>query len=506
MNKLSRTRSALDRIEKAGNALPHPTLLFVFLSLLVIVLSALFYSIGTAVIHPLNGNSISVVNLLSLDGFNRITGNMVKNFTGFAPVGPVLVVMLGIGIAEKSGLIQSLLKLLVLKAPDTLLTFIVVFAGVMSSIAVDSGYVVLIPVSGMVFLAAGRNPIAGIAASFAGVSAGFSANLLIGPVDAILGGISTEAAQLLDPGYEVAATGNYYFIIASTLLLSIAGTWVTEKFVMPSLDGSSTDNQAESVSLHLPAAERKALKYTGLLVLVIGALLVWGLVPEQGFLRNPETSSIIKSPFMSGLIAIIFLIAALCGTVYGYISGTFSNGNDIVEAMEDTMRIMATYIVLMFFAAQFVAFFSWTNLGLVLAVEGADLLKAAGFSAIPLMICFVAFCALSNLFIGSASAKWAIMAPIFVPMLMLSGISPELTQAAYRVGDSSTNIITPLMPYFALVYAFVKRYDKDAGMGTMIVLMLPYSLIFLLTWSLMLAVWIFAGWPLGPGVSTLYAG
>ena len=506
MNKLSRTRSVLNRIEKAGNALPHPTLLFVFLSLLVIALSALFYSMGTSVIHPLNGNSISVVNLLSLDGFNRITSSMVKNFTGFAPVGPVLVTMLGIGIAEKSGLIQSLLKLLVLKAPDTLLTFIVVFAGIMSSIAVDSGYVVLIPVSGMVFLAAGRSPIAGIAASFAGVSAGFSANLLIGPVDAILGGISTEAAQLLDSSYEVAATGNYYFIIASTLLLSIAGTWVTEKFVMPSLDKPSADNQAETVSLELANADRKALKYTGLLVLVIGALLIWGLVPESGFLRNPETGSIIKSPFMSGLIAIIFLIAALCGTLYGYVSGTFSNGNDVVEAMEDTMKVMATYIVLMFFAAQFVAFFSWTNLGLVLAVEGADLLKASGLSAIPLIICFIAFCALSNLFIGSASAKWAIMAPIFVPMLMLSGISPELTQAAYRVGDSSTNIITPLMPYFALVYAFVKRYDKDAGMGTMIVLMLPYSMVFLATWSLMLAVWIFAGWPLGPGASAIYGG
>ena len=504
MNKLSRTRSALNRIEKAGNALPHPTLLFVFLSLLVIALSALFYSMGTTVIHPLNGNSIAVVNLLSIDGFNRITGNMVKNFTGFAPVGPVLVTMLGISIAEKSGLIQSLLKLLVLKAPDTLLTFIVVFAGVMSSIAVDSGYVVLIPLSGMVFLAAGRNPIAGIAASFAGVSAGFSANLLIGPVDAILGGISTEAAQLLDPAYEVAATGNYYFIIASTLLLSAAGTWVTEKFVTPALDKPGENSHPQAISLDLPPEERKALKYTGALVLIFAGLLIWGLVPEQGFLRNPETGSIIKSPFMSGLIAIIFLIAALSGTLYGYVSGVFKSGNDIVEAMEDTMKVMATYIVLMFFAAQFVAFFSWTNLGLVLAVEGADLLKAAGFSAIPLMICFIAFCALSNLFIGSASAKWAIMAPIFVPMLMLSGISPELTQAAYRVGDSSTNIITPLMPYFALVYAFVKRYDSSAGMGTMIVLMLPYSLTFLLTWSVMLALWIFAGWPLGPGAAILY--
>ena len=461
---------------------------------------------GTTVIHPLNGSSIAVTNLLSIDGFNRITANLVKNFTGFAPVGPVLVTMLGIGIAEKSGLIQSLLKLVVLKAPDTLLTFFIVFAGVMSSIAVDSGYVVLIPLSGMIFLAAGRNPIAGIAASFAGVSAGFSANLLIGPVDAILAGISTEAAHLLDSSYEVSATGNYYFIIASTLLLSVAGTWVTEKFITPSLEKPSEEALADTLSLELPPADRKALKYTGLLVAVIAGLLVWGLYPDDGFLRNPETGSIIKSPFMSGLIAIIFLVAALSGTLYGYISGAFKNGNDIVNAMEDTMKVMATYLVLMFFAAQFVAFFSWTNLGLVLAVEGADVLKAAGFSAIPLMICFVAFCALSNLFIGSASAKWAIMAPIFVPMLMLSGISPELTQAAYRVGDSSTNIITPLMPYFALVYAFVLRYDSKAGMGTMIVLMLPYSMVFLLTWSIMLAVWIFAGWPLGPGVATLYGG
>lgn len=492
----TKVQSALLKIEEWGNALPHPTTLFMGLSLLVIGLSWLASQLGVAAVHPLSGKDVTVVNLVSASGLHQILGKMVTNFTSFAPVGPVLVAMLGLGIAERSGLIQTGLRLLVMKAPANSLTFIVVLTGVLSSIAVDSGYVVMIPLAGLIFLAAGRHPLAGIAACFAGVSGGFSANLLVGPVDAILGGISTEAAHLLNAQYEVTATANYYFIIASTLLISILATWVTEKYICPMLGEYEGDVVGET--LELSPTERKGLWAAVAAGAIIVAIILSGLIPEHGFLRHPETGGIIKSPFMSGLIALIALSAGIMGGVYGWVSGSFKSNYDLIGSMEDTMATMATYIVLMFFAAQFVNYFNWTNLGLILAIEGAGLLKSTGFGAIPLMLSFIFFCAFSNLFIGSASAKWAIMAPIFVPMFMLLGIAPEMVQAAYRVGDSSTNIITPLMPYFALVYAFMQRYDKDAGVGTIITLMLPYSLVFLIGWGLMLSVWIAIGVPLGP--------
>ena len=501
MEKDSLVQRFLNKVEGWGNALPHPTTLFVYLSLVVIVLSSLGSLSGLSALHPLSGKEVAVVNLLSASGLQKILGGMVSNFTGFAPVGPVLVVMLGLGIAERSGLIHTGLRLVVLKAPANSLTFIVVLTSVLSSIAVDSGYVVMIPLAALIFLAAGRHPLAGIAACFAGVSGGFSANLLVGPVDAILGGISTEAAQLLEPTYEVSATGNYYFIIASTFLIATLATWVTERYIVPLLGEYKQGDQQEEIapeSLEISTEESKALALSlsvgGLIVLMVLA----GLIPEHGFLRHPETGGIIKSPFMSGLIALIALSAGLMGLVFGWASGRFQSNHDVVASMEETMSTMATYIVLMFFAAQFVSYFSWTNLGLITAIKGAGLLKASGLGAIPLMILFVTFCAFANLLIGSASAKWAIMAPIFIPMFMLLGIAPETVQAAYRVGDSSTNIITPLMPYFALVYAFMQRYDKQAGMGTIITLMLPYSLVFLAGWGVMLSIWIATGAPLGP--------
>jgi len=490
------SQRCLLKIEHWGNALPHPTMLFIYLCGLVIVSSWLASSLSLSAVNPISGDSIKAVNLLSAEGIRDILGNMVTNFTHFAPVGPVLVAMLGLGIAERSGLIQTGLKLLVLKAPANLLTFIVVLAGVLSSIAVDSGYVVMIPLAGMIFLAAGRHPLAGTAACFAGVSGGFSANLLIGPVDAILGGISTEAAHLLNPQYHVTATANYYFIIVSTLLISGIATWVTERYICPLLGDYKGEEEANMDTIN--ASEKKALWGSLIAFIIIVCCVLLALIPEDGLLRHPDTGGIIKSPFMSGLIAIIALTAGIMGCVYGRLSGSFKTASDIVVSMEDTMKLMAGYIVLMFFAAQFVNYFSWTNLGLILAVNGADILTSSQLGAVPLMLIFVFFCAFANLFIGSASAKWAIMAPIFIPMFMLLGIAPDVVQAAYRVGDSSTNIITPLMPYFALVFAFMKRYDKNAGIGTIMTLMLPYSLAFLIGWGVLLSLWIATGLPLGP--------
>eukprot|EP00903_Cladosiphon_okamuranus_P004249 g4247.t1 len=377
-----------------------------------------------------------------------------------------------------------------------MMTFLVVFAGVMSSLAADTGYVVLIPLAGMVFAAAGRHPVAGIAAAFAGVSGGFSANLLIGPLDAILSGLSTEAAALVDPDYEVTAAANYYFIVVSTFLIGVVGTFVTERWVSPML--GEYEGAVEEVA-DVSAEEKKGLRAVLIFTLVFAALLVLLVAPEAGLLRDPETTSVLRSPFISGIVVIISIYAAIAGWIFGFVSQRFTTSKDVVQGMDNAMGTMASYLVLMFFAAQFVSWFGWSQLGTITAIKGAELLQALNPSAAVLLVSFVILAAFINLLIGSASAKWALLAPIFVPMLLLSGISPEATQVAYRIGDSSTNIITPLMPYFGVVVAFVQKYDKDAGIGTMLATMMPFSIAFLLSWSAMLAIWILLGIPLGPG-------
>ena len=492
----SRVQRFLFGLEKFGNRLPHPTMLFLYLCGLVLLLSLLTSWLGLSAVHPITGESISAINLLSGQGLRDILSKAVENFTGFAPVGTVLVAVMGIGVAEHSGLIRVLLQKTILKAPKQLMTLLVVFAGVMSSLAADTGYVVLVPLAGMVFAAAGRHPIAGIAAAFAGVSGGFSANLLIGPLDAILSGLSTEAAVLVQPGYEVSAAANYYFIIVSTVLISIVGTYVTERWISPML--GEYQGEVEAIEAVSPS-ESKALKAVFIFTLLfLGALLV-SVLPENGVLRDPDTGSVLRSPFISGIVVIISIYAAVAGWIFGAVSGGFSSSKDAILGMESAMVTMATYIVLMFFAAQFVSWFGWSQLGTITAIKGAEALQALNPNPAILLVCFVLLAAFINLLIGSASAKWALLAPIFVPMLLLSGISPEATQVAYRIGDSSTNIITPLMPYFGVIVAFVQKYDKNAGIGTMLATMMPYSLMFLVSWSVLLAVWVLLGLPLGPG-------
>ncbi|MEE8057955.1 MAG: AbgT family transporter [Pseudomonadales bacterium] len=489
--------NTLQRIETLGNKLPHPTLLFIYLCGFILLLSAISSGLGIQATHPLSGETITSVNLISRAGLHRILEHTVTNFTHFAPVGSVLVAIMGIGVAEHSGLIAAALRATVLKAPPKLLSFIVVLTGVLSSLAMDTGYVVLIPLAALVFISAGRHPVAGIAAAFAGVSGGFSANVLIGPVDAILGGISTEAAALVQADYEVSAAANYYFIIVSTLLISVIGTWVTEKIVVPRL-GDYPSNQDHQSNQPTDAKEHYALRAVAVFSIAFIALLLWGLLPEDGLLRDAE-GGILRSPFIKGIVIIIAFYAAIAGLIYGKCSGSFSKRDDFIKGMESSMGTMATYLVLMFFAAQFVSYFNWSQLGAISAINGADLLKSLALGPTTLLISFIIMAALINLLIGSASAKWALFAPIFVPMFLLVGISPEATQIAYRIGDSSTNIITPLMPYFGVVVAFVQRYDKKAGIGTIIATMLPYSLAFLISWSALLVLWILMDWPLGPG-------
>ncbi len=498
----------LSTLERLGNGLPHPATLFASFSLAIILLSWLTSLLGLEALNPKDGSIVQPINLVSRQGLHWILENTVENYTGFAPLGTVLVALLGIGVAEKSGLIGTLLRLLVHAAPPRLLTFVLVMAGVMSNMASDVGYVLLVPLGAIVFLSVGRHPIAGLAAAFAGVSGGFSANLMLGTIDPLVAGISQEAARIMDPTYTVTPACNYYFMVVSTFVVAAAGTWVTEKIVEPRLgvfEGEGLTGDEEVGPLN--ATEKKGLAWAlAVNVLFVGVVLWglfpasgWGLIPASGFLRDPVSGDVLHSPFMHGIVTSIFLGGLLSGIAYGFGAGTFRSDNDVVAGMKQAMETMGLFMVLVFFAAQFVAYFKYTNLGMILAIKGAESLQASGLGPIPLMISFLLLSALLNLLMGSASAKWAFMAPVFVPMFMLLGYSPELVQGVYRIGDSATNIISPMMSFFALIVAYLQRYDAKAGMGTVIATMLPYSMTFLVAWMVLLIIWLLTGFPLGPG-------
>jgi aminobenzoyl-glutamate transport protein len=399
---------------------------------------------------------------------------------------------------------------MVLNAPRKLLTMAIVFSGVVSNTASEAGYVILVPLAGVIFLAVGRHPIAGMAAAFAGVSAGYSANLLIGTVDPLLAGITEEAAQLIDPGYTVHPAVNWYFMVVSTFLITALGTWVTHRIVEPKLgvydDSNADESVADDRSMEpLTAIEKRGLLWAGFAVLVLVGLIVLAVVPEWGVLRNPETGDVLNSPFLRGMVALIFVFFLVPGVVFGRITGKMKSDRDVIDGMAGAMSTLGLYIVLVFFAAQFVAFFGWTNLGGIVAVQGADFLTAMNLTGPLVFIPFILMCCFVNLMLGSASAQWAVTAPIFVPMLMLIGYSPEVIQAAYRIGDSTTNIITPMMSYFGLILAFAARFDRKIGIGTIVATMLPYTMVFLVGWVTLFYVWVFAlGMPVGPEAPTYY--
>jgi len=508
MTEVKAKKSAIDKflsiVEKIGNALPHPATLFALFALLVVVLSAIVSQFDLSVIHPGTGQVVKPFNLLSAEGLHMILTKMVTNFTGFAPLGTVLVALLGIGIAEGSGLIGTILRLVVISSPKKMLTFIIVFCGVLSNAASEVGYVLLVPLAAIIFLAAGRHPLAGLAAAFAGVSGGYSANLLLGTVDPLLAGLSEEAARIIDASYTVNPASNYYFMAVSTFLIAGLGTWVTEKIVIPRLGKYTGDEVADEIKA-LNKEEKKGLLFAGLAVLGVVLFVLGGLIPFDGYLREPGTGSILKSPFMHGIVALIFFAAGVAGIFYGIGAKTIKSDVDVMKGMGKSMETLGSYIVLVFFAAQFVAYFNWTNLGLIMAINGAEVLKAAALGNIPLMIAFILIAAAINLIMGSASAKWAIMAPVFIPMFMLLGFSPEFTQCAYRIGDSVSNVISPMMSYFALIIAFIQRYDKKAGMGTVISTMLPYTFVFLIGWTILLLIWMYFDLPIGPGAQMFLA-
>jgi aminobenzoyl-glutamate transport protein len=508
----------LATVEWLGNLLPHPITLFACFCLAVIVISGIagFFGLSVADPRPIGAAGrevdgiIEVVSLVNAEGLQRIVANLVTNFTGFAPLGTVLVALLGVSVAERSGLLSTAMRSLVIDASPRMVTVTVVFAGIVSNTASELGYVVLIPLAAMIFHSLGRHPLAGLAAAFAGVSGGYSANLLLGTIDPLLAGITTPAAQMIDPTYLVGPEANYYFMFVSTFLIAILGAVVTEKIVEPRL-GKYDVNEA-SIDLSEQKIERitiqevKALKAAGITFTIVCGILALTVIPQLGgILLHPDTGEMKGSPFLKGIVAFIFITFAIPGYVYGRVAGTMKTDRDVINAMSASMNTMGMYIVLVFFAAQFVAFFKWTNLGTVMAVKGATLLQTLGLTGPELFIFFIIMCGLINLTLGSASAQWAVTAPIFVPMLMLMGYAPEVIQTAYRIGDSVTNLITPMMSYFGLILAVAVKYKKDLGIGTLIATMLPYSMVFLLGWTILFFIWVFVlDMPVGPGSETYF--
>ncbi|WP_166425415.1 AbgT family transporter [Paraglaciecola sp. 20A4] len=509
----------LATVEWLGNLLPHPITLFAILAMSIVVLSGILGYFDVSVIDPrpidAKGRApdgmIEVVSLLNAQGLQRIVTHLVTNFTGFAPLGTVLVALLGVSVAEHSGLLSTAMRAMVMNASKRMVTVVIVLAGILSNTASELGYVVLIPLAAMIFHSLGRHPLAGLAAAFAGVSGGYSANLLLGTVDPLLSGITEAAAHMIDQDYIVGPEVNWYFMFISTFLIAGLGAFVTEKIVEPRLgvyDPSEASIELDKQEMTAPSAQqKKALRWAGVSFALLCALLALTIVPENGILRNPETGAIAGSPFLKGIVAFIFVTFAVPGFVYGKVAGTMNNDKDVINAMSKSMGAMGLYITLVFFAAQFVAFFNWTNLGTVLAVKGAELIQTIGLDGPGVFIFFILMCGMVNLSLGSASAQWAVTAPIFVPMLMLVGFSPEVIQAAYRIGDSVTNVISPMMSYFGLILAIAAQYKKNLGMGTLIATMLPYSLVFMVGWTVLFYLWVFIfGMPVGPGAATYYPG
>ena len=505
---LSRTEGILGWIERGGNRLPDPVVIFLYGILAMVVISLLAAAAGTFALHPTQvdaaGNAlvIEAQSLLSADNIRRLLVEMPKTFTGFHPLGYVLVVMLGAGVAERAGLLGSAMSAAVRNVPKLLLTPAVALVGMLGNLAADAAYVVLIPLAGVIFAAAGRHPVAGIAAAFAGVSGGFSANLLPGQLDALLFGITESAAETIVPTWDANVAGNAWFIVAMTLVFLPIIWYITDRVIEPRLAPMAAEGRAEATAdadQGLSEDQRRGLKWAGFAVLGVVSLWVFLTVgPGTPLIDESAPPESRFNPLFQSLVAGFLVVFLAAGWAYGAAAGTVKNHRDLVAMMRDAMGDMAYYLVLSFAAAHFVAMFNWSNLGLIFAIHGADVLESSGLPDVALMAAIILFAAVLNLFIGSASAKWALLAPVLVPMLMLLGLSPEMSTAGYRVGDSATNIITPLMPYFPLVLVFAQRWQKEFGLGSLVATMLPYSVFLLLGGLLLTVVWVFLGLPLGP--------
>ncbi|KQY46514.1 AbgT family transporter [Cellulomonas sp. Root137] len=510
--KPSPLQGVLDWIERVGNKVPHPVIIFLILIAFIMVLSAAFQAAGSTVTfeqaqigaeEPVTV-TVAAQSLLDADGLRFVFTSPVANFNNFGVVGVIVVAMIGVGMAEEVGLIASFIKRLVKVTPPRAITFIIVLLGVLSSIATDAGYLVLIPLAAAVFLSLGRHPLAGLAAAFAGVGGGFAVNVLITPVDGMLAEITNEA--IADPANHVAITGNLFFGIVSTLLVTVVVTLLTEKFVEPRLGAyhpsEGPETADEPPSGELSAEEKNGLRWAFWAFLGTTAVVLALSLPPNALLRNPETGSLIEdSPLLNSIIFLILVYFFVMGLAYGKGAGTIHGSMDVINPMTKTIAGLSGLIFLLLVISQFIAYFNYSNLGTIAAVNMADTLEAANLSTVWLILGLIAMTAIIDIFIGGVVPKWAIFAPVFVPLFIQLGISPDLAMAAYRVGDSPVNVATPLMPYFALIVIFAERYRRKVGVGSVISLMLPYTVVLLITWSALLVVWYLLGIPLGPGAS-----
>lgn len=496
MTEKKQKAGILGTIERVGNALPHPFILFLIISGILVVVAAILSATGVSVVNPTTGEEVFVNSLLNKDGFSWFMTSMVSNFSSFAALGVVLVMQMAIGVAEGSGLLTTAMRRAILGVPMWLLTAAVVFLGINGSIASEASIIFIPPLAATAFWVAGKHPLAGLIAGYAAVNAGFTANVMITATDALLYPVTQEVAQTIDPNYTTTAANNWYFMIASCIMLTVVGVIVNNKFIAPRLGtytGTEVDNERDATDL-----EKKGLRNAGIFSVIFIAFILIGLIPKTGFLRSAE-GGVLDGPFITGLVGFLVLYFIFVGIVYGKTVGTFKNASDIPKIMAESLNSLTSYIVLVFVIAQFIQIFSYTNLGTVIAVTAANFLNNAGFTGVPMVISIILITTLVNFFMTSGTAKWYIFAPIFVPMFMMLGYSPEFAQVVYRIGDSCTNPITPIYPYLPMIIGMASKYDKKAGMGTIISLMLPYSVAFLLSWIVLVIIWIVFGLPLGPG-------
>lgn len=499
---------ALNFVEVAGNKLPDPAILFFILLILTWVASAVLAPVQFTEIDPrTDGEPVRVINQLEGGALAAFLAKMVTTFTGFHPLGVVLVALLGVGVAEHTGFINAGLKWMLGFTPRSLLTPMLILVAIVSHTAADAGYVLVIPLGGVIFYAAGRHPLAGIAAAFAGVSGGFSANFIPSGIDPLLQGLTQSGGQIFNPDLQVNPLCNWFFTSASSFVVIAVGWFLTDKVVEPRLQATPVDGDPEEMPKmeEITPEERKGF-FAGMgAMLLCLVLLVLVVVPGDSPMRSPDGEiTAFAAPLMQSIVPLIFLFFLIPAIVHGIVAGTIKTSKDVVDGMSHAMATMGYYMVMAFFAAQFIEAFKDSNIGVLLALKGATFLQNIGASGEVTIVGIILLTAFVNLMVGSASAKWALLSPIFVPMLMALGLSPELTQAAYRVGDSTTNIITPLMPYFPLVVVFCQRYVKNTGIGTVTAMMLPYSVALLISWTIFLLIYWGLGIPLGLQADYVY--
>ncbi|MFC4076659.1 AbgT family transporter [Salinithrix halophila] len=492
--------SFLGWVERTGNRIPHPFTLFLYLIGFVFVVSWVGSLLGLAVVHPGTEKEIAIKSLISSDGLHYILESMVTNFTEFKPLGLVLVMMLGIGLANKVGLLEAAIKRTLTHTPKSVITYAVLFIGILGNLASDAAYIVIPPLAAMIFRSFGRHPIAGLAAGIAGVGCGFTANIFIGGTDAILSGITTEVAKVMDPDKIVTITDNWYFMSLSVIVLTFVGGFITERVVEPRLGTYKEEEDFEEKLVDLNPSVKRALRNTAMVALLYIGMIALVLFLPHSPLRGEDGGILVDSPFRDGIIPFLLGFFVLTGVTYGVTLKKISGVSDVVQYMTESIKDMAGFIVLVFVIAQFIAYINWSNLTVWIAVGGADLLKSIQMDGFPSVILFTLITLILSLLITSGSALWSVLAPIFIPMFMLLGYHPAFIQVAYRIADSATNMITPLNPFVAVMLGFLAKYDKKAGLGTHVSLLLPYTVAFIVVWCLMLGIFALFEIPVGPGV------